>query len=450
MQNNQKKNENDFSFSIKYRFSQEDYICKISTRKGTILVVEIEELETSERWKGEFSAKSIEAVTSKTGNYKKFSVFVKMLYSSFSQKSDSVTIDLLTRSQLELLFRKGKSKDNKETKKPENKSIHQQKYLILTYAVEFDRVHYPLPLAYQPPTVDRLQETVKRLRKVIKNISSSSQEEGKSNQITAPSTPGNGDGQRLIQELKMMEKENRKIRREKKSVEMEIERMRKESRIMEKEMEILGSDLEAQDIEFEKLKNKSQNVIRLEEEIERKNRILKKRNKVIKNQEYEIALLKETNKKLSLENRKLKREGNSQKPYNTIGGRRSSFKATSAGKKKILKSGKYSFSRFDPTEYVKKQKEKRRISITKKRRSSSRGRSNSRSRSAPFWRERSNSRGRARSKTRDSSRNSSRKRSRSNSKNSRRKSRSRSKELRRNSSVERKINHFKTKKKIKF
>jgi hypothetical protein len=42
-----------------------------------------------------------------------------------------------------------------------------KRYLILTYAVEFDRVHYPLPLALvQAPTPDVLQRTIRRLRQV--------------------------------------------------------------------------------------------------------------------------------------------------------------------------------------------------------------------------------------------------------------------------------------------
>lgn len=40
-----------------------------------------------------------------------------------------------------------------------------KRYLILTYAVEFDRVHYPLPLAFEDlPTLEGLQRTVRRLR----------------------------------------------------------------------------------------------------------------------------------------------------------------------------------------------------------------------------------------------------------------------------------------------
>lgn len=46
-------------------------------------------------------------------------------------------------------------------------STANKRYLILTYAVEFDRVHYPLPLSLvQTPTPEILQRTIRRLRQV--------------------------------------------------------------------------------------------------------------------------------------------------------------------------------------------------------------------------------------------------------------------------------------------
>src|SRR3546814_3034147 len=42
-----------------------------------------------------------------------------------------------------------------------------KRYLILTYTVEFDRVHYPLPLAYEEdPNPAALKATIRRLRQV--------------------------------------------------------------------------------------------------------------------------------------------------------------------------------------------------------------------------------------------------------------------------------------------
>lgn len=46
----------------------------------------------------------IEEITQKTGNYKKFGVFVKMLLTALARDSDSVFIDLLTNSDLVRTF----------------------------------------------------------------------------------------------------------------------------------------------------------------------------------------------------------------------------------------------------------------------------------------------------------------------------------------------------------
>ncbi len=55
------------------------------------------------RWSGDFSAQYAEEITQKAGSYKKFDIFVKMLASAFSKDSESVFVDLLTYSDLEML-----------------------------------------------------------------------------------------------------------------------------------------------------------------------------------------------------------------------------------------------------------------------------------------------------------------------------------------------------------
>lgn len=84
-----------------------------------------------------------------------------MLLSAIRQESESVFVDLLTYSDLETLkSKKGAGQAPlKRTIPPNNK-----RYLILTYAAEFDRVHYPLPLLFQEPTVGHLQSVVQQLR----------------------------------------------------------------------------------------------------------------------------------------------------------------------------------------------------------------------------------------------------------------------------------------------
>jgi hypothetical protein len=45
----------------------------------------------------------VEDITQKTGNYKKFSVFVQMLTNALAQRSESVFVDLLNNTDLEIL-----------------------------------------------------------------------------------------------------------------------------------------------------------------------------------------------------------------------------------------------------------------------------------------------------------------------------------------------------------
>jgi len=66
--------------------------------------LEIEEKFTGELWRGDFPSKYIEEITAKTGNAKKFVIFVRMLLSALKSESPkSVYIDLLTYQDLEAL-----------------------------------------------------------------------------------------------------------------------------------------------------------------------------------------------------------------------------------------------------------------------------------------------------------------------------------------------------------
>ncbi|KAF1328199.1 hypothetical protein FI667_g7113, partial [Globisporangium splendens] len=142
-------------------------------------------------WTGSFPSAYIEELTRKTGNFKRFSIFVSMLLSALSHRSDAVFIDLLTTSDLELYRKRKMSSKGLFPPKPqdafEKKSLKgvfvvcssfpsaaaggaasNKRYLILTYAVEFDRVHYPLPLTLvQTPSPEILQRTIRRLRQEL-------------------------------------------------------------------------------------------------------------------------------------------------------------------------------------------------------------------------------------------------------------------------------------------
>ena len=80
------------------------YILSISLKKNSsVLYIDVEQENTGDRWRGEFSAKYIEQITQKTGNFKRFVVFAKMLTVALGQKSETVFVDLLTYNDLEML-----------------------------------------------------------------------------------------------------------------------------------------------------------------------------------------------------------------------------------------------------------------------------------------------------------------------------------------------------------
>ncbi|CAG2064132.1 unnamed protein product [Timema podura] len=83
-----------------------------------------------------------------------------------SQTSDCVTLDLLTFDDLELLRSKRTILRNSSCSIQANHIApnSNRRYLILTYTVEFDRIHYPLPMEYcGPPDPQILQATIRRL-----------------------------------------------------------------------------------------------------------------------------------------------------------------------------------------------------------------------------------------------------------------------------------------------
>ena len=94
-----------------------------------------------------------------------------MLLSALKHHSESVCVDLLTYQDLELLkSRKGKNPSQLTRSIPPNN----KRYFILTYAAEFDRVHYPLPLQYDDnPDPEYLRTIIKQLRTELDRVRSS-------------------------------------------------------------------------------------------------------------------------------------------------------------------------------------------------------------------------------------------------------------------------------------
>ena len=127
------------------------------------LSLKYEEANTGKVWRSNFTSKYIEDITQKTGNFKKFSVFTKILTSVLTNGTSSAFIDVLTAQDLEELKAKrlGTSASNVTSNK---------RYLILTCTTDFDKVHYPLPLSFEEiPDVETMKKTIARLSSEIES-----------------------------------------------------------------------------------------------------------------------------------------------------------------------------------------------------------------------------------------------------------------------------------------
>merc|ERR1719410_3092099 len=139
---------------LKHKFNDSIYYVR-SLRQDKNLHVEVEQAETGYKWKNQFANSYIEEITSKTGNFKPFDKFCRMIYSALESNNSSVFIDLLTYQDLEILKTRKATKSGQDP--PSLNATHRTKnkrYLILTYVVEFDRVHYPLALKLDETSID--------------------------------------------------------------------------------------------------------------------------------------------------------------------------------------------------------------------------------------------------------------------------------------------------------
>ena len=139
-----------------------DYFLTV-TYSAEGLAVTAEERLTGMLWRGSFQAEFIEEVTRKTGNYKRFPVYVKMLLAAMEGSSKSVLLELVSHQQMEALRAKKRSQ-------PSSTRADSHLYMILTYAVEFDKVHYPLPLAQEELSPAEQSQVIRQLRLQIDSL----------------------------------------------------------------------------------------------------------------------------------------------------------------------------------------------------------------------------------------------------------------------------------------
>ncbi|XP_050293974.1 centrosomal protein CCDC61-like [Anthonomus grandis grandis] len=139
-----------------YSFHGQEYLFKMNVLNSNLEIL-ITDKNTGEEWQCAYDATYIENLSQKTGNFKQFDVFVAMIKSGLLRTSESVSLDLLTFEDLELLR-------SRKITKSVGVANNNRRYLILTYIVEFDKIRYPLPLEYcGPPDPHILQTTIRRL-----------------------------------------------------------------------------------------------------------------------------------------------------------------------------------------------------------------------------------------------------------------------------------------------
>ncbi|KAJ3108939.1 Coiled-coil domain-containing protein 61 [Phlyctochytrium planicorne] len=99
------------------------------------LSVKLRREDTGLEWTGTFTDQYVEEIARKTGNFKRFSIFTEMLFSAIRKSSNVVGLDILTTDDLENLKRGDRQPQNAGQIGFQSKKL----YLILTYAVAFDR-----------------------------------------------------------------------------------------------------------------------------------------------------------------------------------------------------------------------------------------------------------------------------------------------------------------------
>ncbi|KAL0269554.1 UNVERIFIED_CONTAM: hypothetical protein PYX00_007247 [Menopon gallinae] len=151
-------------------FKGKDYLVQMCVLSSKKLELTVTDKLMAEDWQCEYDASYIEALTHKTGNFKNFDVFVMMLKSGLLRTSDSITLDLLTIEDLEELRNKKIINSHPGSRFIQAGNLN-KRYLILTYTVEFDRIHYPLPLDYcGPPDPAVLQGNIRRLEAEVQKL----------------------------------------------------------------------------------------------------------------------------------------------------------------------------------------------------------------------------------------------------------------------------------------
>ncbi|XP_050406127.1 centrosomal protein CCDC61 isoform X2 [Patella vulgata] len=195
-------------------FRGSEYIVTMEVKDGEELFIEVEDRLTSDQWKASFDATYVQDLTHKTGNFKQFHIFTSMLESALNKNSDTVSLDLLTFADLESLRARKSGTTSQSIPGSRHSTLNSKRYLILTYTVEFDRIHYPLPLPYVgKPDPRTLQESLRHL-----------QTENRRLKDTRPSDYRSKDYDKL-------QRDYNKLLKEKENIEEELFEMKRQMKV---------------------------------------------------------------------------------------------------------------------------------------------------------------------------------------------------------------------------
>jgi len=312
------------SISLNFRGNEFLIDCKVDSQG---ISLRVEEKDSGKQWKGEFTAEYIQDITFKTGNAKKFPVFVKMLLTALENQSESVFVDLLTYQDLEML----KSRRTQSSNPPNPKLLH-KKYLILTYTVEFDRVHYPLPLIYeespdpesQLKTIERMKEEISKVKKLLpannlgQVIKENEELRQKIKTLSFQKPPQ--EDQRLVELMKekeQLDQENQALKLEGSSEVRQLKKLNQnlnsELDKVREEMDQIIEHLESQSEERNEVGNIKKKVNLLMQELEKTRKSESKYNQEKTKLEQEIQKLKTTEEKQTARIKQLQQEINDAK-----------------------------------------------------------------------------------------------------------------------------------------
>mmetsp|Transcript_9497 Transcript_9497/g.14255 ORF Transcript_9497/g.14255 Transcript_9497/m.14255 type:complete len:519 (-) Transcript_9497:66-1622(-) len=421
--------------TVNLTLRNEEYILHGFIDPNGNLVVEAELKSNGSRWLGRFSPADLEDLTRKTGNFKKFLVFVKMLSTALLRASDTVFVDMFTYEDLEALRKKSGEGQSKENSRSKGKS--KKRYLILTYIVEFDKVHYPLRLKYdESPDPKRLMGTISKLREEIEVLRSSGQPSMA--KLKAEMYRLQEENKSLKSSLEMKKhgaKLNEKNDKLVASLEEEVFQLRED---LEKRNALIKSLTKSQEKgDNEKIKSLEQKRWDLQQELEEERgkheMKMQKLQNSLKSAKAEIVSLQDSQQKSRVQIRKLKaelralgRSGRGRKstpsrgtrfgPPSNTKTRRKSTVSSSRPRRTATRQRSSSASRPRSADSTKSHKLKRGFSFSKSSRfgrSSSRPSSRNSSRPNSRSNSRTNSRSNSRANSRPSSRNSSRTRTKS-------------------------------------